>query len=505
MPPTSASRFPTVAPGADRIAATLPFFQPVPPWLWTVTFAAAGWGLFTLNGSLTVASAFTLPLLASLLWFRGQPPVLLASCAMQWLQVVTPVLYANYQGAPMSAYGLAEMERATWLSLCGLMALALGIRLALWRAPLGGTDLEEEARQLSPPRLFQAWLCSWVIAYLAVAVGWYFGGLAQAFHALAGLKWLFFFFMAYAAFVRQDGYGLLFVAVTIEFIAGILGFFAGFKEVFFMLLLAAATTRLTLSLVSRLLLTAAVIFVIGASLLWSTVKMEYRSFLNQDSGQQVVSVPVAARLAKLEQLISNMTAEDLSDGLDALVQRTAYTEYFAHALAYVPASVPYERGQLWWGAVTHVVKPRFLFPGKASLNDSERTAIYTGLAVAGSADTESGTSIGLGYMAESYIDFGPVGMFVPIFLFGLFMGSIYRFFTLSNASPLLGIALATAALFPVLQAFEVSNIKLLGGTVTRCLLIFVVGRLLAVTVMNWLRRFGDRSRRASPQVAPGGR
>ena len=51
--------------------------------------------------------------------------------------------------------------------------------------------------------------------------------------------------------------------------------------------------------------------------------------------------------------------------------------------------------------------------------------MYTGSRVAG---TEEGTSIGIGYMAESYIDFGPIYMFVPILLLGVFYGLIYRYF-----------------------------------------------------------------------------
>ncbi len=78
--------------------------------------------------------------------------------------------------------------------------------------------------------------------------------------------------------------------------------------------------------------------------------------------------------------------------------------------------------------------PRFLFPDKPVLDDSERTRTYTGMNVAG---MEQGTSIGIGYIGESYVDFGPVKMFAPIFLLGLLYGLIYRFFVTKTRYTLL--------------------------------------------------------------------
>jgi hypothetical protein len=39
---------------------------------------------------------------------------------------------------------------------------------------------------------------------------------------------------------------------------------------------------------------------------------------------------------------------------------------------------------------------------------------------------KDGVSYSLGFMAESYIDFGPILMFVPIFLIGYLLGFIYK-------------------------------------------------------------------------------
>ena len=105
--------------------------------------------------------------------------------------------------------------------------------------------------------------------------------------------------------------------------------------------------------------------------------------------------------------------EPISSGFDRLVFRTAYVEYFGAAHPNCAERVPHERGKLWGEALLHVLAPRILVPSKRVIHDSDRTNAYSGVSV---ARGEDGTSISLGYMAESYIDFGPVGMFVPLFL-----------------------------------------------------------------------------------------
>src|SRR5437762_6433467 len=66
-------------------------------------------------------------------------------------------------------------------------------------------------------------------------------------------------------------------------------------------------------------------------------------------------------------------------------------------------------------------EPRLFFPDKPYIiSDSEMVRKYSGVMVAGE---EKNTDIAFGYAAESYIDFGVPGMFVPMFLWSLFIGA----------------------------------------------------------------------------------
>jgi hypothetical protein len=115
--------------------------------------------------------------------------------------------------------------------------------------------------------------------------------------------------------------------------------------------------------------------------------------------------------------------------------------------------------------------PRVLFPEKPDLGgDSWLVRKYALLNVSGN---KSGTSIGLGYMAEFFIDFGFPGMLVPLFFYGVLLGLMYR--ALSAMCPSSHVfAAVTAGLF--LQHFlsyEGNFTKLLGGIVQNFLILMV--------------------------------
>ena len=68
----------------------------------------------------------------------------------------------------------------------------------------------------------------------------------------------------------------------------------------------------------------------------------------------------------------------------------------------------------------------------------------------------------MGYMAESYIDFGMTGMWMPIFLCGLIWGMMYRYFMIRVKDRLAAYSIVTALLINAYQ-FEIHSVKLLGG------------------------------------------
>ena len=152
----SRRREPAAAAGPQKISRSV-----VPSWVWVLAGVAAFAGYFAHNSWLTSASILVLPALLSLLWVRGEPPVLAFACVMQWVQSTVVVFYTDYYGYSLEAVaGGPELKQATYLSLAGVVALALGIRLALvGRRPVDAAVAAESLR-LDPPRIFTLYLVS---------------------------------------------------------------------------------------------------------------------------------------------------------------------------------------------------------------------------------------------------------------------------------------------------------------------------------------------------------
>jgi hypothetical protein len=458
-------------------------FVEVPKETLLLFFGVAGLGLLS-GAPLLTALVLLLPLLFMLLlWRRDEPPVLPFICAMQWLQVASDLLYVNTYAADFTmARDNAANTQATWLSAIGLLVLALGMRWGITGMPSAASREatgRQRVEQIPLGRLFLTYLVAFVISFVAGRVLFLVPGLSTIFAGVACLKFVFFFMLAYVVWRRRAGWVFLGMATLLELGIGVSGFFSSFKTPLFLLAMVLLVSQHRLT--RRLAFGGGVLFAVLAfvMVIWSAVKTPYREFLNQGSGLQLELVPVSERYAKLAELTSQVGREALDYGFQTMMQRVAYTTYFAQALQHVPEVVPHEHGALWWGNLLHILQPRMFFPNKPVLEDSELTMKYTGEIVAG---LEQGTSVSMGYMTECYVDFGEVGMFVPIFLIGLALGLIYRFFLRRTAFPLLGMGVLAGAFAIQFYQLEMSGMKLFGSMVSTFILyaafVFVFERLL---------------------------
>ena len=183
----------------------------------------------------------------------------------------------------------------------------------------------------------------------------------------------------------------------------------------------------------------------------------------------------AERMEKLYELVSSLDGRDLSQAAESLGDRIGYVNFFAAVIKRVPRVLPHEGGALWLDSATRPFMPRMFFPEKTSIEDSQRTQYYTGLKVAG---RQQGTSISIGYMGESYIDFGKVGMMLPIFALGLLLGAVYRWMlTQKYSSKAVGMGMATATLYGA-ALLETSITKLMGGLVVAILVSWLLIRFV---------------------------
>jgi hypothetical protein len=436
----------------------------------TVSGAGAVLGLLTPNPFLTAAGLVALPVLFLLLWSLHEPPVLLFACMFQWAQVFVPVLRANARGEPLgSDIGLPELQLAAWLGLVTVVVLAGGMRIGRGGGALVSRDeLRASARDLSPSRLMVGYAVGLALSFFATAAGGAFPGLRQALLALTLFRWLVVFLVLWAALNDRRFKGIALFILAVEIALGFGGYFSSFKTILFLAVIVVLGNEVK----PGGLLRPRLILVYSLSLLltiyWQAIKSDYRVFLNQGTRSQVVLVSVTDRLRFFAEKTPTLTFADLTEGLDQGLDRIGYLVYFAKVINQVPQYTPFQSGRLWGEAVSHVLTPRLFFPSKAPVSDSERTSYFSGESVAGE---ETGSSISLGYAAESYIDFGPVGMFVPILALGVLWGAAYRWLVRRSDSRLLGLAAATTVILTGAILFEASNIKVLGGALTNILVL----------------------------------
>lgn len=458
---------------------------PVP--LWALTLLAASLiALASSDSLLTFSCIAVLPVLATLLWREAEPPVVFAAVVAQWLQISVGTLRATADGSDLNTlFGTSGAVYATWLSLAGLLVLALGIRFAnLNRAPMDTGALHAEIRSYRYSRVLAAYCIAQFVNIVFAGTIWYFPGLTQALLAATQLRWVFFFVLTVTTLVQKRGYGFLAAATGFEILLGFTSFFSDFKTVFFVLAVSYLMVQARMSM--RMIISLAILFCVlfNLAVVWSAVKQDYRDYQSQGTGAQVSAVGKMAQLEKLAQLLSNMDSRRFLYGVDRLAERVEYTKYFGFVTGNVPTFLPYDDGGIWSAAIYHVITPRILFPDKADLTaDIVNTIHYTGIQFSGGGRE---TEIPLGYMAESYIDFGPVGMFVPIFLLGLLLGFEYRYFATRRFHLVFAYGL-TPVVFLVATSYEITAIKILGGNLTVFLVAFLAWKFASPYALPWLR------------------
>jgi hypothetical protein len=437
-------------------------------------------GLVTPNPWMTACAMLIPPIIFWLLWRPGEPPVLAFAAAFQWLQATCPVLAADIEwraltDQPFGAY----MQRAAWLSLISVTVLAIGMSTPLRRMPTINRDaVRSFSRELSSERLFVAYLVSLLMSTAFIWISMRAGGLRQPILALSSIKWVPLFLLCWSTLQCRKPRRWMTVAIGIELVIGFSGFFSSFKSVLFLLLIVTGGTASDRQRLPKAELGVVCVITLLLVAYWQAVKVDYRNYLNQGTGQQVVLVSFEQRMKYLAKSFTKVTPTKMAHGMIDGVKRLGYITYCAHALRTVPKSIPHQNGGLWLGAVKHVFMPRILFPDKPTLNDSERTTYFTGLRVAGA---RQGTSISIGYIGESYIDFGKRLMLIPIFMLGWLYGWIYRLFVCRDPGHLIGFAVATSILLFSAVMLETSNIKIVGGLATAV----IAFGLLLVVAREW--------------------
>ncbi len=411
------------------------------------------------------------------------PPVLALAATMQWTSVCIGYFYSAITGRPLEATIHADYRTMVAIGLGCVLVMVLGLSL--------GRHLIERLRPpqgLRPAHALSFKTLLIVYAVLTASLGaiveaaFDYGGLAQAIIALTYLR-LGLIYLIFRRLVGRGEWYYVAGLLTIEIVLGITGFYAGFREPLIMAVLAFLEffNRRNVRHWAAIGVLASVMVLLGV--IWIGVRTEYRSRYLNDQKFASRSTRVDA-IGDSVKRWSTQSTEDLWNNIDRFVDRMWTIYYPALAVDRVPSVIPHTNGQLMLDTLRFTFEPRLLFPDKPEIkSDSEMVRKYAGVMVAGA---ESNTDIAFGYAAESYIDFGAPLMFVPVFIWALFIGSACAFISREYKHRDLSIAIVTVIGWMSLYLFERSWTKTigLGGT-----LLIYAGGLCFILDRLWFEKF----------------
>ena len=419
-------------------------------------------------------------------WKDGEPKTIFFGLTFFWLSISIKLFYAIYAGVTYESLSKTpNIVHTTYVSLVGFLVFAYGIHITTKKTREKNKIDFNEDFGYKPARVVWVFLGSSAAVLILKGFGFFITGLDQLVYALIDMKMGFIFLLLYFTFTKRISILVVVSLLTMEVIFSFFSFFASFKDILFTVLIVLASPKIKLTLKNIATFSTLIFFTLFLLLKWQAVKGDYRAFLNKGTREsQNVEVTQGEALDKLQELSEKATnvTEDKSLIYES-IDRVSYIEFFSESMIKVPLFIPYEGGTLWIANISHVLLPRFFFPDKGSIDDSQMVNKYCIRKV---STAKQGVSFSLGFMAESYIDFGPVLMYSMVFLVGCLLGLIYSLILQQSINYFWGYTLV-AGLYTKISCNGTAGSKVLGWIITYYIGFFVFKKLLMKPLDRYLR------------------
>lgn len=376
-----------------------------------------------------------------------------------FIQISAGIWLSNYLGFDIN-YRSENSGLAIFLSYIGLVVLMIPVIYYNNKIPdFTVDDLRRYAFKLNTRKIFIAYVVAFFVTNVLSALAFSFLNLTQIILSLVKVKWFLFMLFGFVSILKRSMVKVFIACCVGEFVAGFFSFFSQFKDVIFFTACILITLIYAIKFRHIILTMLGIVFAAYLGIFWTSIKDEYRGFLNQGSKSQTVQVSEEEAFNKLIDLVQQGKSEYKDDPTANFLDRLQYTYHFAKTIERVPATIPYQYGDNWGETLSYALTPRALNPEKPIFEATVKTRKYTGLAYAGH---RQGASFSLGYFADGYIDFGMFGMFIPLLLLGTLYGMLYLYFVRHSSHNILFNYAVVCAMFLEFMAFEIDNTKLVG-------------------------------------------
>lgn len=435
------------------------------------------------NSIYLIVAYAVLLLIIVLTWRLYVPNAFTFVMVFHWVQVVSYIFFINSSWKGDMNLLTKSAAPAFLYALTGLIVMSFVFSEVAYKNLSVSLEVFEEAlNKINPKKVLYLYLILYFMSGVLSRSAFAFGGLTQVFLNIALLKWAGFVLLGYLSYKNKE-YRIFFaIAFVLDFVGGFFSFFSSFKDVFFYtaVILMTYISRINFNVSFKASIVGILLFYLAV--VWTVIKGDYRQFINEGSGRQVVNVSQEKAFSKLSDLISTVNKETLNEGIGSFFYRLQYVYHFSKAIDMVPANIPYQHGALWRQTVEFVAVPRILNPNKGTLDNSIKASKYTGIPFSGAA---RGVSFSLGYFADCYVDFGVPGMFLALAVLAFIWAKIYRFFLLKATGNIVINYAIVIAFFVQFSFFEMDGTFMFGRLFTS----FIVFFLLKHTLFPRMEKF----------------
>jgi uncharacterized membrane protein YqjE len=140
----------------------------------------------------------------------------------------------------------------------------------------------------------------------------------------------------YQVFLKKEKKTIFYCLVAFEFISGFYSFFSEFKIVIYYMAVLLMGFVATVNFKQLLIGAVALVFLAFLGVLWTSVKSDYRAFLNEGKSEQVAYASKDEAMTKLLELSSESQEKGDQKATKAFLERLQYTYHFAKTLERVP-------------------------------------------------------------------------------------------------------------------------------------------------------------------------
>ncbi|MBN9482699.1 MAG: hypothetical protein J0H46_05065 [Bacteroidetes bacterium] len=431
----------------------------------------------------SIIAGLTLAAIVAFLWTPRIPPMLPYLFAYQLLQIFGAIWYADFLGKPLDS--LYESVDSEFLIIFTLMQLALMAWLAsvvfkMKKVPRLD-DLRAAVMELDVKKVLTAYVITSIIFPILISATRSISSVSQLIQSFAVIKKLFLIMLLFIVFLRKTQYRNLIIFIFIaEFVLSFVSYFSSFKEIFIYVLIAYLTVFPNIKTKTIVRLLPFVVFVIVLMVFWSSIKNDYRNYLNQGSRQQEISVSTSDALNYVADQAEAYNADAFSEGGEILLHRMQYMQQYSSVYSRVPSVIPFDDGKNTTSALTFLLMPRTFSDNKGILDPSTKASYYTGKTF---TDAAHGTSISMGYFCDFYIDFGLWGMIIPLLIIAFGIGKAASYIMNSTRYNLIFTYCLFIAVFMSLGTFE-SDIIFYLGSIRNYVVVLLLGNWLIFPRLN---------------------